>query len=78
MSVNRLWAIPVAVSAAAVVALAPAAARGGKAPRIVAAAMVDANTSASLTVEQIWDLCNAMVEAHGDLLPPALRVQISA
>jgi len=23
----------------------------------------------SLTVEQIWDLCNAMVEAHGDLLP---------
>lgn len=48
-------------------------------PRLLRqAAMVDANTSASLTVEQIWDLCNAMVEAHGDLLPPALRVQISA
>jgi len=39
-------------------------------PRLLRqAAMVDANTSASLTVEQIWDLCNAMVEAHGDLLP---------
>ncbi|MHB1065043.1 MAG: family 4 glycosyl hydrolase [Georgenia sp.] len=24
------------------------------------------------------DQCNAMVEAHGELLPPALRVQISA
>ncbi len=48
-------------------------------PRLLRqAAMIDANTSASLTVEQIWDLCNAMVEAHGDLLPPALRVQISA
>jgi alpha-galactosidase len=48
-------------------------------PRLLRQAMMmDANTSASLTVEQIWDLCNAMVEAHGDLLPPALRVQLSA
>jgi len=48
-------------------------------PRLLRqAAMMDANASASLTVDQIWDLCNAMVEAHGDLLPPALRVQISA
>jgi len=48
-------------------------------PRLVRqAAMVDANTSASLTVDQIWDLCNAMVEAHGDLLPEPLRVRILA
>lgn len=48
-------------------------------PRLVRqAAMIDANTSASLTVEQIWDLCNAMVDAHGDLLPEALRVHVSA
>ena len=48
-------------------------------PRLVRqAAMIDANTSASLTVEQIWDLCNAMVRAHGDLLPEALRVEVSA
>ena len=43
MSVNRLWAIPTALLAAAVVTLAPAAARDRKPPRIVAAAMVDAN-----------------------------------
>jgi alpha-galactosidase len=48
-------------------------------PRLVRqAAMIDANMSASLTVGQIWDLCNAMVEAHGDRLPEALRVQVSA
>ena len=43
-------------------------------PRMVRqAAMVDPNAAATLTVEAIWDLCDAMVEAHGDLLPPALR-----
>ena len=48
-------------------------------PRLVRyAAMVDANTSASLTVDEIWDLCNAMVEAHGDRLPEPLRAQVSA
>jgi len=43
MSLSRLWAIPMALVAAAVVAFAPAAARDRKPPRIVAAAMVDAN-----------------------------------
>ena len=43
MSVNRLWTIPLAFVAAAIVVLAPAAARDRKPPRIVAAAMVDAN-----------------------------------
>jgi alpha-galactosidase len=43
-------------------------------PRLVrAAAMVDPNAAASLTVEQIWDLCDALVAAHGSLLPKALR-----
>jgi alpha-galactosidase len=43
-------------------------------PRLVrAAAMVDPNAAATLTVDQIWDLCNALVEAHGTLLPEALR-----
>ena len=43
-------------------------------PRLVrAAAMVDPNTAASLTVDQIWELCNALVAAHGELLPEALR-----
>ncbi|GMA86741.1 hypothetical protein GCM10025868_19910 [Angustibacter aerolatus] len=38
------------------------------------AVMVDANTSATLTLPQIWSLCDDLVAAHGDLLPPALRV----
>jgi alpha-galactosidase len=43
-------------------------------PRLVrAAAMVDPNAAASLTVDQIWQLCDAMVAAHGPLLPEALR-----
>jgi len=43
-------------------------------PRLVrAAAMVDPNAAASLTVDQIWQLCDALVEAHGVLLPEALR-----
>jgi alpha-galactosidase len=47
-------------------------------PRLVrAAAMVDPNASASLTVDQIWELCNALVSAHGTLLPEPLREQMS-
>jgi alpha-galactosidase len=43
-------------------------------PRMVRqAAMVDPNTAATLTVEQIWSLCDDLTEAHGDLLPDALR-----
>jgi alpha-galactosidase len=43
-------------------------------PRLVrAAAMVDPNAAASLTVDQIWELCNALVAAHGPLLPEPLR-----
>jgi alpha-galactosidase len=46
-------------------------------PRLVRqAAMVDPNASASLRVDDIWDLCDAMTEAHGDLLPPALRAAV--
>ncbi|MBU2670731.1 alpha-glucosidase/alpha-galactosidase [Actinoplanes bogorensis] len=43
-------------------------------PRMVRqAAMVDPNTAATLTVKQIWQLCDDLTAAHGDLLPPALR-----
>lgn len=37
------------------------------------AAMLDPNTAASLTVDQIWELCDAMVEAHGEALPAWAR-----
>jgi alpha-galactosidase len=47
-------------------------------PRLVRqAAMVDANTSASLTVDQIWDMCNELTAAHGDLIPESLRGSVS-
>ena len=43
-------------------------------PRLVrAAAMVDPNTAASLSVDQIADLCDELTAAHGDLLPEELR-----
>ncbi|MFF7335351.1 alpha-galactosidase [Streptomyces sp. NPDC008150] len=38
------------------------------------AAMTDPATAAALPVERIWDLCDDMVRAHGDLLQPSLRV----
>jgi alpha-galactosidase len=37
------------------------------------AAMVDPNTAATLTVDRIWELCDELTAAHGDLLPEALR-----
>ncbi len=43
-------------------------------PRLVrAAAMVDPNTAATLTVDQIWELCDELTTAHGNLLPESLR-----
>jgi alpha-galactosidase len=43
-------------------------------PRLVrAAAMVDPNTAATLTVDQIWQLCDELTAAHAELLPEALR-----
>jgi alpha-galactosidase len=37
------------------------------------AAMLDPNTSSVLTLDQIFELCNELTDAHGDLLPEALR-----
>ena len=41
------------------------------------AAMVDPNTAATLTVDQIWALCDALTTAHGDLLAEPLRVPLT-
>ncbi|MFI5952341.1 alpha-glucosidase/alpha-galactosidase [Cryptosporangium sp. NPDC051539] len=37
------------------------------------AAMVDPNTSSTLTVDKIWELCDELTAAHGDLIPESLR-----
>ncbi|GAA3456995.1 alpha-glucosidase/alpha-galactosidase [Dactylosporangium matsuzakiense] len=47
-------------------------------PRLVRqAAMVDPNTAATLTVDQIWSLCNDLTAAHGSLLPEPLRTPVT-
>lgn len=47
-------------------------------PRLIRhAAMLDPHTAATLTVDQIWELCDAMVAAHGEALPEALRGPLS-
>lgn len=46
-------------------------------PRMVRqAAMADPNTAATLTVDQIWQLCDELTAAHGDLIPESLRVKV--
>ncbi len=42
------------------------------------AAMADPATAAALPVERIWELCDAMVQAHGDLLQPGLRAVLGS
>ncbi|MCO5971786.1 alpha-glucosidase/alpha-galactosidase [Actinoallomurus soli] len=60
-----------------VVELVVAAAVEGDPRHIRHAAMSDPATAAALTVDQIWELCDAMVAAHGDALPPALRGRLT-
>jgi len=46
-------------------------------PRLIrAAAMVDPNTAATLTVDQIWALCDDLTVAHEALLPESLRTTV--
>ncbi|GAB3965365.1 alpha-glucosidase/alpha-galactosidase [Actinoallomurus acanthiterrae] len=60
-----------------VVELVVAAAVEGDPRHVRHAAMSDPATAAALTVDEIWALCDAMVAAHGDALPPALRTPLS-
>ena len=47
-------------------------------PRLLRqAAMLDPHTAATLTVGQIWALCDDLVAAHGTALPEALRVPLN-
>ncbi|WP_460476651.1 alpha-galactosidase [Brachybacterium huguangmaarense] len=52
------------------------AARTGE-PRLVRQAVLsDPNASSTLTPARIWELCNDLVEAHGELLAPELRALV--
>jgi alpha-galactosidase len=45
------------------------AALTGKREHIYHAAMLDPHTAAELSLEQIWNLVDDLIEAHGDMLP---------
>ncbi len=48
------------------------AARTGDPQLVRQAALIDPNTSSTLTPDQIWTLCDELTTAHADLLPRAL------
>ena len=54
------------------------AARTGNPLLIRQAVLMDPNANSTLTPEQIWSMCNDLVEAHGTLLPEPLRELIPA
>jgi alpha-galactosidase len=56
-----------------VVELTVRAALEGRPEYVRQAVMLDPNAAASLSLEAIWDMCDALVAAHGDALPEALR-----
>ena len=60
-----------------VVELVVAAGVEGDPRHIRHAAMADPATAATLTVEQIWQLCDQMVAAHGAALPEPLRAEVA-
>ncbi|MEV0162316.1 alpha-glucosidase/alpha-galactosidase [Nonomuraea fuscirosea] len=56
-----------------VVELTVRAALDGERGHVYHAAMLDPNTAATLPLPAIERLCDELIEAHGDLLPPAVR-----
>ena len=42
----------------------------GKKEHVYHAAMLDPHTAEELPLDKIWELCDALFEAHGDMLPP--------
>lgn len=51
--------------------------RTGNREHVYHAAMLDPHTAAELTLDEIWDLVDALLDAHGDWIPPQLRRQAS-
>jgi alpha-galactosidase len=45
----------------------------GKREHIYHAAMLDPHTAAELTLDQIWNMTDELLEAHGEYIPAALR-----
>jgi len=60
-----------------VVELTVRAALDGDPAQVRRAVMLDPNASSTLTVEQIWAMCDDLVEAHRARLPEALQVTLT-
>ena len=50
-------------------ALTVEAALTGKREHVYHAAMLDPHTAAELDLDQIWELVDDLIDAHGDLIP---------
>ena len=46
------------------------AALNGKREHVYHAAMLDPHTAAELDLDQIWNLVDDLIDAHGDWIPP--------
>ncbi len=56
-----------------VVELTVAAALSGSREHVYQAALLDPNTAATLTTSQTVAMCDELLAAHADLMPPGLR-----
>ena len=56
-----------------VVELTVGAALEGSRDLVYQAALLDPNTAATLTIDQIVAMCGDLIEAHGELLPEGIR-----
>ncbi len=53
--------------------LTVAAVLEGRREHVYHAAMLDPHTAAELSLEQVWNLVDELIEAHGDYIPASLR-----
>ena len=53
------------------------AALEGRPDRVRQAVLLDPNASSTLTPDAIWEMCDELTAAHGDLIPAALREPVA-
>jgi alpha-galactosidase len=58
--------------------LTVSAALEGRRDHVYQAVMLDPNAGATLTIAQIHDMVDELIEAHGDLLPKGIRPRVAA
>ena len=56
-----------------VVELTVRAVLDGDRQQVYRAAMLDPNAAATLTLDQVHDMVDELIDAHGDMIPEAIR-----